>query len=86
MVVIGDRPTASKAARVFGVVRLSRGAMTHREQAPWDVLPSAMQREQPISLDSCTAAVHRSSIEWQARVVIVGDRGEAHGEQGCTRV
>jgi hypothetical protein len=23
---------------------------------------------------SCTASVHRSSIEWQARVVVVGDR------------
>ena len=50
MVLIGDRPTASKAARVCGVVRLSRGAMTYRGQAAWDVLPSAMQREQPISL------------------------------------
>ena len=51
VVVVGDRPTASKAARVCSVVRLmSRGAMTHRGQAAWDVLPSAMQREQPISL------------------------------------
>ena len=33
---------ASKAARVFGVVRLSRGSMTHRGQASWHVLPSAM--------------------------------------------
>ena len=44
------RPQASKAARVCGVVRLSGEAMTHRGQAPSDVLPSAMQREQPISL------------------------------------
>ena len=51
MVVIGDTPTkASKAARVCGVVCLNRGAMTDRGQAPWRVLPSAMQREQPISL------------------------------------
>ena len=50
VVVVGDRPTASKAARVFGVVRLSRGAMRHRGQACWHVLSSAMQREQPISL------------------------------------
>ena len=42
VVVIGDRPMASKAARVFGVVRLSRGSMTHRGQASWDVLSSAM--------------------------------------------
>ena len=49
-VVVGDsRPTASKAARACGVVRLSRGAMAHRGQAAWHVRPSAMQREQPIS-------------------------------------
>ena len=36
--------------RAFGVVHLSRGAMTPRGQALWHVLPSAMQREQPISL------------------------------------
>ena len=50
VVVVGDRLTASKGARVFGVVHLSRGAMTHRGQASWHVRPSAMQREQPISL------------------------------------
>ena len=33
---------ASKAARVCGVVRLSRAAKAHCGQAPWDVLPSAM--------------------------------------------
>jgi hypothetical protein len=38
--------------------------MTHHGQAPWDVLPSAMQHEQPISLVRAVS-VHRSSIEWQ---------------------
>ena len=47
--------------------------MTHRGQAPWGVLPTAMQREQPISLvRSCSASIkHRV---WQARVVVVSDR------------
>ena len=61
-------------ARAFGVVRLSRGAMTHRGQAPWHVRPSAMQREQPISLVRSRSA----SIEHRvagSRVVVVGDRG-----------
>ena len=35
---------------MFGVVRLSRGALTHCGQASGHVLPSAMSREQPISL------------------------------------
>ena len=47
--------------------------MAHRGQAPRHVLPSAMQREQPISLVRAVS-VHRSSIEWQALVVVVGDR------------
>ena len=71
--VVGDRPTAGKAARVCGVMRLSRGAMTHRGQAPWHVLPSAMQREQPISLVRSRSA----SIEHRvagSRGVVVGDR------------
>ena len=74
VVVIGDRPMASKAARVFGVVRLSCGSMTHRGQASWHVLSSAMQREQPISLVRSRSA----SIEHRvagSRVVVVGDRG-----------
>ena len=35
--------------------------MTHRGQAPWGVLPSAMQREQPISLvrSLCALIEHR---------------------------
>ena len=73
VVVIGDRPMASKAARVFGVVRLSRGGMPHCGQAPWPVLPSAMVREQPISLVRSLGA----SIEHGAagsRVVVIGDR------------
>ena len=32
----------SKAARVFGVVCLSRGSVSHRGQACWHVLPSTM--------------------------------------------
>ena len=72
-VVIGNRRTASKAARVCGVVRLSRGAMTHRGQAPWHVLPSAMQREQPISLVRSLSASIEHRV-WQALVVVVGDR------------
>ena len=76
MVVINDRPTASKAAGVFGVVRLSRGAMTHSEQAPWDVLPSAMQREQPISLVRSRSASIKHRV-WQARVVC-SSRRQAH--------
>ena len=75
MVIVGDRwrPTASKAARVFGVVRLSRGAVAHRGQVSWHVLPSAMSREQPISLVRSRSA----SIEHRvagSRVVIVGER------------
>ena len=53
-------------------MRLSRGEMTHRGQAPWDVLPSAMQREQPISLVRSLSA----SIEHRvagSRGVVVGD-------------
>ena len=58
--------------------------MTHRRQASWHVLSSAMQREQLISLVHSLSA----SIEHRA----AGSRGdrrrqrEAHGEQGCTRV
>ena len=74
--VVGDRPTASKAASACGVVRLRRGLMAHRGQAPRHVLPSAMQREQSPS-HSCAVSVHRSSIEWQALVVVVGDRPTA---------
>ena len=78
MVIVGDRGrrTASKAARVFSVVRLSRGAMTHRGQASWHVLSSAMQREQPISLvRSCSASIeHRVA---GSRGVVVGDRPRA---------
>ena len=72
-VVVGDRPTASTAARAFGVVRLRRGAMTHRGQACWHVLSSAMQREQPIALVRSLSA----SIEHRVaglRGVVVGDR------------
>ena len=71
---LGDRPPASKAARVWRLVRLSRGALTHRGQAPWHVLPSAMQREQPISLvrSLCALIEHRVA---GSRVVVVGDRG-----------
>ena len=65
VVLIGDRPTASKAARACGVVRLSRGAMTHRGQAPWRVLPSVMQREQPISLVRSLSASIEHRV-WQA--------------------
>ena len=82
VVVVGDRPTAGKAARVFGVVRLRRGAMTHRGQAPWHVLLSAMQREQPISLVRSRSA----SIEHRAAGSRGGRQRQAHGEQGCTRV
>ena len=67
MVVVGDRPTASKAARVFGVVCLSHGAIPHRGQATWHVLTSAMQRQQPISL------VHSLSASIEHRVA--GSRG-----------
>ena len=44
VVIVGDRGrrTASKAARVFSVVRLSRGSVSHRGQACWRVLPSTM--------------------------------------------
>ena len=82
-VIVGDRLTASKAARGFGVVRLSREAMTHRGQAPWHVLPSAMQREQPFSLvRSLSASIkHRVGAGSRGR-----HRRQAHGEQGCTRV
>ena len=60
--------TGSKAAHVCGVMRLSRGAMAHRGQAPWHVLPSAMQREQPILLvRSLSASIEH--LVWQARVV-----------------
>ena len=71
--VVGDsRPRASKAGRVFGVVRLSCGAMAHRGQASWHVLSRAMQREQPISLvRSCSASIeHRVA---GSRGVVVGD-------------
>ena len=63
-------------ARAFGVVRLSRGAMTPRGQAPWDVLPSAMQREQPFSLvrSLCASIEHRVA---GSRVVVIGDRPTA---------
>ena len=70
MVVIGDTPTkANKAARVCGVVCLSRGAMTHRGQAPWHVLPSAMQREQPISLVRSLSASIEHLVAGSRRVV-----------------
>ena len=67
---------ASKAARVCGVVCLSRGAMTDRGQAPWRVLPSAMQREQPISLvrSLCTSIKHRVC----GRLACAGHRRNAH--------
>ena len=67
-VVVGDRLTASMAGRVFGVVHLSRGAMTHRGQASWHVRPSAMQREQLISLVRSRSASIEHRV-WQARVV-----------------
>ena len=67
VVIVGDKRTASKAARVFGVVRLSRGAMTHRGQASRHVLSSAMQREQPVSLVRSRSA----SIEHR----VAGSRG-----------
>ena len=66
-VVVGDRPTVSKAASVYGVVRLRRGPMPHRGQASRLVLPSAMQREQPISLVRSLSA----SIEHR----VAGSRG-----------
>ena len=48
--------------------------MTHRGQAPWHVLPSAMQREQPISLVRSRSASIEHRV-WQARVC--GDRPTA---------
>ena len=68
-----------KAARVFGVVCLSGGSVSHRGQACWHVLPSAMQREQPISLvRSLSASIASISIELTG-VGFAIRRGEATG-------
>ena len=70
--------TASKAARVCGVMRLSRGAMAHRGQAPWHVVPSVMQRKQPISLlRSLSASIDHRVCVAGSRVVVIGDRPTA---------
>ena len=60
--------TARARLHACGVVRLSLGATTHRRQAPWVVLPGAMQREQPISLVRSLSALIEHRV-WQARVV-----------------
>ena len=83
VVVIGDRPTASKAARWWRVMRLSRGAMTDRVQTPWLVLPSAMQREQPISLVRSRSASIKHGVAGSC-VLVIGDTPTS--EQGCPRV
>ena len=58
---------------MFGVVRLSRGALTHRGQASGHVLPSAMQREQPISLVRSRSASIEHRVAQARGVVVVGD-------------
>ena len=67
-----------------GVVRLSRGAMTHHGQAPWHVLQSAMQREQPISLVRSLSA----SIEHRVygRLACGAHRRQAHRASKAARV
>ena len=66
VVVIGDTGPQRARLPARGVVRLSRGAMTHRGQAAWDVLPSAMQREQSISLvRSLSASIEHRVAGWR---------------------
>ena len=58
--------------------------MTDRGQAPLDVLPSAMQLEQPTSLVRSLSALIEHLVAGYS-VVVVGETGP-HSEQGCPRV
>ena len=77
MVLIGDRPTASKAARVWRRAYEPWGSDS-RAQAPWHVVPSVMQRKQPISLlRSLSASIDHRVCVAGSRVVVIGDRPTA---------
>ena len=57
--------------------------MTDRGQAPWRVLPSAMQREQPISLVRSLSASIKHGVAGSC-VLVIGETPTS--EQGCLRV
>ena len=75
---VGNRPTASKAARVWRRAFEPWGNGS-RGQASRHVLPSVMQREQPVSLmRSLSASIkHRVCGRLACCGVIVGDRPTA---------